>query len=484
MKLKFPKLNRIPIDYSTINVVPYRYREYLIDMNNVYSHVDSSVLLGRDKEINRIHNCFFKTKNANAVLLGDHGVGKTAIVQKLVSNVLKKKCPKAMYNLHFVYLDVEHILAMLPSKAMEKKIEGIMDFIVSYTNLVIIIDNVHLMQADYLLSYYFSKLVKQPHVKILGISTFEEFYSYFELDKKTRARLEIIPIFEPKPDEIYPMICKLVHRLEKTHKVTISKQLVRYIISVSAAFSSELCNPALTVEIIEKSMIVAKRKHQKAVTKKAINYNFNFKYDMYKKMSQEDKEITAYHEAGHFIVGKLSENIRNYRTTAITIIPAEDFLGVTLFEFEPEKQTSLDINYYIDDIAIDLAGRVAETIYFKSESRISSGACSDVDHATETARQIVTKFGMYSKCGENMAYLGNSDDITNLFLLSEEIKNNINAATKDLIQKAKNRAEEILTQNVTLLHRLANELITNEILDENDLNRICKEVEAENQKNI
>lgn len=480
MKIKFPKLNRTPLDYSTINVVPYRYREYLIDMNNIYSNVDSSVLLGRDKEINRINNCFFKTKNANAILLGDHGVGKTALVQKLVTNVIKKECPPTMYNWHFLYLDVEHILAMLPSKAMEKKLERIIDFIVSYNNLVIIIDNVHLMQADSLLSYYFSKLVKQPHVKILGISTFEEFYLYFELDKKTRARLEVIPILEPKSDEIYPMIRKLVHRLGQTHTVTISKKLIRYIISVSAAFYTELCNPALTVEIIEKSMIVAKRKHKKAVTKKEINYNFNFKYDMYRKMSLEDKEITAYHEAGHFIVGKLSKNIRNYKTTAITIVPSEDFLGVTMFEFEPEKQTSLDINYYIDQIAIDLAGRIAEIIYFNSEDRTSSGASSDLENATETARQIVTRFGMYSGCGKNMAYFGNTDDITSLFLLSEDIKNNIDKATNELIQKAKKRAEDILTQNITLLHRLAKELITNEVLDESDLNRICKEVERKN----
>lgn len=484
MKLKFPKLIRTPINYSTINVVPYSYREYLIDMNNVYCNVDSSVLLGRDKEINRINNCFFKTKNANAILLGDHGVGKTALVQKLVTNVLKRKCPKEMYNWHFLYLDVEYLLAMLPSKARERKIEGIMDFIVSYNNLVIIIDNVHLVQADYLLSYHFSNLVKQPHVKILGMSTYEDFYYYFELDKKTRARLEIIPILEPKPDEIYPMIYKLVHRLEQTHKVTISKKLIRYIVSVSAAFSTELYNPALTVEIIEKSMIVAKRKHQKAVTKKAINYNFNFDYNMYKKMSLEDKEIIAYHEAGHFIVGKLSENIRNCKTTAITIIPAEDFLGVTMFEFEPEKQTSLDMNYYIDQLAIDLAGRMAEIIYFKSDDRISSGAKSDLENATETARQIVTEFGMYSECGKNMAYLGSKNDITNLFLLSEDIKNNIDKATKELIQKAKKRAEEILNQNLILLDRIAHELISNEVLDENDLNRICKEVEREKEHKI
>ena len=73
-------------------------------------------------------------------------------------------------------------------------------------------------------------------------------------------------------------------------------------------------------------MIVAKRKHRKEVTKKDINANFNFKYDMYRKMSAEDKKRIAYHETGHFLVNYLSENISNLKTSAITIVPAEDIL--------------------------------------------------------------------------------------------------------------------------------------------------------------
>ena len=94
-------------------------------------------------------------------------------------------------------------------------------------------------------------------------------------------------------------------------------------------------------KFISAGLIVAKRRNEKEVSRKSVNSNFNFNYELYRQMSKEDKECTAYHEAGHFIVQKLSDNIKNYRTTAITIVPAEYFLGVTLFDIEYEKQIRL-----------------------------------------------------------------------------------------------------------------------------------------------
>ena len=476
-KIKFLKIERQPIDSSTENLVPHKFNPYLLDLNSVYAKEDSNIILGRDKEINRICNCFFRSKKANAILLGEHGVGKTAIIQKLVSNVINKKCPKAMYNYHFWYLDIELILAAIKyDRNLPKLLGSMIKYVAKYVNIVIVIDQVHLVQTSEILAYYFELLVKQPNVKIIGMSTEEEFYQYFEYDKKTRSRLEIIPIFEPKPDKIYPMIKNVIVRLEKVHGVMISKDLVRYIICVSSAFTNEISNPELTVDIIEKSMIVAKRNHRREVTKKDINSNFNFDYELYNKMSKEDKKITAYHEAGHFIVSKMSENIRNYKTTAITIVPAEYFLGVTTFEFELEKQTSCDKQYYIDRIAVDLAGREAEIIYYGSEQKLTSGAYSDLVSAIKTARDIVAVYGMIPEAGENMAYLG-VENFTNLSLLSDDMKNKIDKAVQKLIARAKQRARDILTENCSLLDRIAQELLENEVLDEKDLDRICMEVE-------
>lgn len=480
MKIEFPKLKRQLVNSVVANCVPNKYYPYLFDMNYIYYTSDSvaDFILERNKEVDRIFNCFLRNKKANVVLLGEHGVGKTAIQQKVVLDVIAGKCPKELLGTHFFYLDVELILGKIETKSMQRLLESMINFISQYQNVVVVVDQVHFVQADYLLSYYFGYLIKLPHIKVMAISTEEEFYTFFDLDKKTRARMEVINIQEPKPDKIYPMICKVVKNLEKTYGVHISKEMIQYIISVSAAFPSELYNPELTLDIIEKSMIVTKKKHKKKVTKKAVNYNLNFKYDMYKKMSLQDREIVAYHEAGHFVVSKMSKNIKNYKTTAITIIPSEDFLGVTLFEYQPEKQQSLDTDYYIDNIAVDLAGRVAEKIYLNCDDRYTSGARSDLVSATETARSIVAEYGMIDECGKNMAYLGELD-LVRLSLISEKIRNSIDEESKKLIKKAEERATAILNENIDLLIRIASELLSNEVLVERDLERICEE---ENEK--
>ena len=481
-KINIPKIPKIRIEvvkcsYAEANIVPDQYKNFLVDMNNLFAFNDTDVYRGREKEVNWIFNCLLKTRNSNVILLGEHGVGKTTVVQSTVHHILQKKCPKQLRNMHFIFWHLEKTLAVLSSEdsKLQQKLSGAFEFLNSTDNIVVVLDQVHLMTTTHLLRYYFSILLKNPNIRVIGVDTEEDFYDFFEWQTKIFSLIDIVHIPEPKSKQVYPMISEYVDVLAKRHEIAISKEMVEYTVSVSAAFSSEMCNPGLTLNFIEKSMIVAKRRKHTEVTKKDINSNFNFDYKLFKEMSPEDKKITAYHEAGHFIVSKMSEHIRNYKTTAITIVPAEHFLGVTMFEFEPEKQTSCDSDYFIDHIATDLAGRVAETILQGEGAKLTSGAFSDLKNATQTARDIVTEYGMVESVGQNMTYFCNYD-ISDLALLSEDTKKDIDKETKRLISEAYERANKILNENLELLDLIANELLVNEVLDEKDLDRLCNQV--------
>lgn len=469
-------------NYITANGVPNKYSLYMYDMNFVYSKMenDSDLIVGRSKEIARIQNAFLRNKKKNVVLVGEHGVGKSAIVQKLVTNVLKGRCPEELKTVHFFYLDVETILFRIEDKKMQKLFEEMINYIISFDNIVVVIDQMHLVETELILATQFALLVKIPHVKLIGMTTEEEFEEFLAFDQKSKLRLEMIRVEEPRARSIYHMTRKIIKEYASYHKVKISEEMVKYVIAVSRAFSTELCNPELTLDIIEKSMVYAKTHGEKTVTRKAVNSNFNFNYYLYNRIPKEDKERVAYHEAGHYIVQKFS-NIKNFKTTAITIVPAEDFLGVTSFEFEQEKQILMDMDYYVDWIAVDLGGRVAEGIYTgygNDTNKYSSGAESDLASATATAREIVTSYGMSSSFGENTSYLG-TNSIIDLYLLSEEIKNQIDSETKKLIQQGAERATAILENNIPLLKRIARELLTNDVLVECDLERICNEIAAQ-----
>lgn len=163
------------------------------------------------------------------------------------------------------------------------------------------------------------------------------------------------------------------------------------------------------------------------------------------------------------------------KTTAITIVPAEDYLGVTTFDFEYEKQTNLTKDYFIDNIAVDLAGRAAEIILLgeNNSEQYSSGASQDLKSATETARQVIAEYGMVDGLGKNMTYF--PGDISDLFLISDDIKNKIDEETSKLVNEAFVRATDLLNENILVLERIASELLKNDVLDEIDLKRICND---------
>lgn len=476
-KIVFGRKNIAKLDFSKLNIIPAKFNPYLIDLNPAIANSkELAELKGRDKEINRIYNCLFSKMKSKIVLLGEHGVGKTAVIQKLMYNVIvRKQCPNEFKNYHFIYFDVELLVNEMMYGKSIKTLRKIINFFLAHSEIIIYIDNIHLVETNYIMAYYFSLLVKQSHIKIIGTTTEQEFFTYFQFDTRTCAHLETIYIHEPKHKDLYSMISGCVKILSSRYNISISPRLIRYVINVSDAFYTELYNPAITLRTIEMSMIVAKRKHKKEVTKEDINTNFNFNYDMYKKISDEDKMITAYHEAGHFLVNYFSENIRNLKTTAITIVPAENYLGVTTFDFEYEKQTNLTKDYFIDNIAVDLAGRVAEIILLgeNNSEQYSSGASQDLKSATETARQVIAEYGMVDDLGKNMTYF--PGNISDLFLISDDIKNKIDEETSKLVNEAFKRANDLLKENISVLKRIASELLKNDVLDEIDLKRICND---------
>ena len=476
MKLKFPTYKKIVYDQSTGNVIPRKYSRYLIDMNSVFAN-SANMFGGRQKELKQIFSCLLKKTTPNVALLGPNGVGKTSIVQMLVFRIQNKKCPKELLNNHVIFLNIEKMIADLSISGTDKifkTISDTFDFISLYSNLIVLMDQVHLATASPFLLYRISCLLYIQHLKIIVTTTEEDFYDFFAYHNKLRTMFDIIQVEEPSDSKIYPMIKNYVNVLESIYKVKISEKMINYSISVCKMFDTEVSNPGRIINFIEKSMVVAHRKKHNLVTKNDINSNFNFDYELFSRMSEKEKRITAYHEAGHYIVLRKSENVRNLTPTAISIVPAEFFLGITVFKYEPENQTSLDSDYYVDMIATDLAGRVAETFLGEDNKKhkYTSGAHQDLKSATYTAREIVTEYGMIEECGINMTYFCNYD-LLDIALLSEERKKLIDNATQKLINIAYSRSEEILLQNRKLLDSISEALLQNDVLDETQLDELC-----------
>ena len=190
-------------------------------------------------------------------------------------------------------------------------------------------------------------------------------------------------------------------------------------------------------------------------------------------MSDEEKRLTAYHEAGHAIVGRAVPS--HDPVHKVTIIPRGRALGVTFFLPEQDRY-SYSKERLESQISSLFGGRVAEEIIFGSE-RVTTGASNDIQRVTEIARNMVTKWGLSERLGpqtfgeeDGEVFLGHS--VTKHKVVSDETARAIDEEVRSIVDRNYERAKKILTDNLDKLHAMADALIKFETIDSNQIEDI------------
>jgi cell division protease FtsH len=183
-------------------------------------------------------------------------------------------------------------------------------------------------------------------------------------------------------------------------------------------------------------------------------------------MSDEDKLLTAYHEAGHCIVGRLvPEHDPVYK---VSIMPRGRALGITMFL--PERDLySASKQKLESQISSLFGGRVAEQIIFGND-KVTTGASNDIERATQLSRNMVTRWGLSDRLGplayaeeEGEVFLGRS--VTQHKSVSSETAQLIDEEIRSIIDRNYERAELILHMNIDILHKMAEALMQWETID-------------------
>lgn len=188
-------------------------------------------------------------------------------------------------------------------------------------------------------------------------------------------------------------------------------------------------------------------------------------------VSEQDRKLTAYHEAGHAVVQKLTPDADPVHQ--VSIVPRGRAGGYTISLPEQDK-------YYMskkeleNQIVMLLGGRVAEKVVLDD---ISTGAKNDLERATTIARKMVTEYGM----SENLGPMTFGTDHDEVFIgrdlarsrnYSEEIAASIDKEIRAIIEKAYNKAETLLRENINKLHGVANALLEREKLDKDEFEEV------------
>ncbi len=188
-------------------------------------------------------------------------------------------------------------------------------------------------------------------------------------------------------------------------------------------------------------------------------------------ISEKEKKVTAYHEAGHTLVAKMlpgSDPIHK-----VTIIPRGMAMGLTQ-QLPIDEKHNYDREYLLNEVAILLGGRTAEEIIF---NQMTTGASNDIERATDIARKMICEWGMSEKLGpitfgkkEEQIFLGR--EFAQHKDYSESTAISIDEEVMDIIYKNHEKAREILTQNIDILNDLAGKLIEKESLNGKEIDEI------------
>ncbi len=236
------------------------------------------------------------------------------------------------------------------------------------------------------------------------------------------------------------------------------------------------CSGADLANLLNESAIIAARRKEKAVTNDDISEARDkvfFGRERKKLMDDDEKRLTAFHEAGHALVQAVIDDGR-LPVHKVTIIPRGQSLGSTMFVPSKDIRTE-SRNSLLNHICTSMGGRVAEEIVFDD---ITNGAAADIKQATKIARKMVCDWGMSElgpiAFGENQDHIFVGKEIARQEQMSEKTSEQIDSIVKRIVSEQHARAKDIISQNRDKLDMIADELLIRETIDGSDVYKIVK----------
>lgn len=459
--------------------VPTELSSCLTIFNSKFSpDEEECTILGRDEETRTLIRTLAKDTKRNAVLVGEAGVGKTAIVEKLTWLIVTGNCPEKFKDYSVVSLDVNSIIAGTQYRgSAEERFKQLIAFLEDYPKCILFIDEIHNLlgagacrEGDLDLANVLKPILARNTTQVIGATTLDEYNKYFSKDSALKRRFKPIEVKEPKIHEVYPMIKNQIKRLSKSHGVTISKEIVDMIIFYASCFNKETKNPDRSLDLVDIAMAAAELAGKKEVSREDVLDNFNLNYKIFENTPNDIKVGLAYHEAGHYIVHLFSDELYNYKTTALSIMPAENYYGAHVYDVDEDVIPSRTLEYYIQLVGCKLGGRVAEEMYSK---KLSAGASEDLKNATELARAVVTQYGLIETFSRNRVYSFGENSLP----LTREKSIQIDNEVDFLLEKGRMYAKYILKHHEDDLDLLVNTLLEKRMMSGEELDELFKSSE-------
>jgi ATP-dependent Clp protease ATP-binding subunit ClpC len=215
-------------------------------------------VIGRDKEVKRIAQILSRKKKNNAVIVGDAGVGKTALIEKLALSIKEGNCPSNLLDKRIVSLDLTSLVAGTKYRGQfEERIKAILNELQEIKNIVVFIDELHTMigagnaSGSMDAANILKPALARGEIQCIGATTFDEYKKHLEKDSALVRRFQKIILSEPTEKETIDILTNLKKSYEEYHKVTYGENVVETIVKLSKRFITDRQFPDKAIDIMD-----------------------------------------------------------------------------------------------------------------------------------------------------------------------------------------------------------------------------------------
>lgn len=213
---------------------------------------------GREKEIHQILLILARRNKNNPVIIGEPGVGKTAIVEGIAQMIIDEdKCPETLKDKRIIYIDMGSLIAGSSKQGeFEKRVKVLLDELDKNRDIILFIDEIHLMVNPSLsidAANMFKPALARGNMRLIGATTFNEYRNSIEKDGALERRFQKVTIEEPSPEETIGILNKLKEKYENYHRVKYSDDAIRACVQFSGKYMTDRYYPDKAIDLMDEA---------------------------------------------------------------------------------------------------------------------------------------------------------------------------------------------------------------------------------------
>lgn len=222
-------------------------------------------VIGRDREIERVVTVLSRRTKSNPVLIGEAGVGKTAIVEGLAERIIKNDVPGNLIGKRIFQVDLSNLVAGTKFRGeFEERIKGVIDEAIANDDIILFIDELHLLsgagqgEGSMDAANILKPALARGQIQLIGATTMDEYRKHIEKDKALSRRFQVVMVEEPSAEAVLKILKGIKGHYEKHHGVEIPDEMLAVAINMSGRYINDRFMPDKVIDVIDEASAIAK----------------------------------------------------------------------------------------------------------------------------------------------------------------------------------------------------------------------------------